>query len=84
VSRADNRQRLLRFLESIRRPDRWISEIQEEENLVGAGLIDSLALLEIVAFLEAEFGIDFSETGLDPARLTTIPSILDIIELQGG
>jgi acyl carrier protein len=84
MSRAENRARLLRFLETIRRPDHGLSDIGEEENLVQSGLIDSLALLEIVSFLEAEFGIDFAATGLDPARLTTIPSILDLIETRSG
>ncbi len=80
MSREENRERLLRFLETIRRPDRRIDDIEENENLVQTGLIDSLALLEIVAFLEAEFGVDFAETGVDTGRLTTIPSLLDLIE----
>ncbi|MGE5276403.1 MAG: phosphopantetheine-binding protein [Acidobacteriota bacterium] len=84
MSRAGNRERLLRFLDGIRRPDRRLSEIEEGENLVQSGLIDSLALLEIVSFLESEFGVDFSSTGLDPGRLTTIPSILDLIETETG
>ena len=82
MSRAENRERLLRFLEGIRRPGRRLSEIEENENLVQSGLIDSLALLEIVSFLEAEFGVDFSGSGLDPGRLATIPSILDLIEAR--
>jgi len=80
VSREENRVRLLGFLETIRRPERRIEDVGQSENMVQAGLIDSLALLEIVAFLESEFGIDFADSGVDPGRLTTIPSILDLIE----
>ena len=47
-----------------------------------AGLIDSLALLEIVTFLETEFGVDFADTGVDTGRLSTIPSLLDLIDQQ--
>ena len=57
-----------------------IYDIEQGENLVQAGLIDSLAVLEIVAFLETEFGVDFADTGVDTGRLTTIPSLLDLID----
>ena len=80
MSREQNQARLLRFLGTISRPGRRIDDIDRNENLVQAGLIDSLALLEIVAFLETEFGVDFAETGVDAGRLTTIPSLLDLIE----
>jgi acyl carrier protein len=84
VTGADsNRERLLAFLEGIRRPDKPISSIRDDDNLVAAGLIDSLAVLEIVMFLETEFSVDFSATGVDPTRLMSIPSILDVIERYG-
>lgn len=77
------RERLLAFLEGIRRPDRPVSSIRDDDNMVEAGLIDSLAVLEIVMFLETEFSVDFMETGVDPTRLMSIPSILDVIERHG-
>jgi acyl carrier protein len=84
VTGADSkRERLLAFLEGIRRPDKPISSIRDDDNLVAAGLIDSLAVLEIVMFLETEFSVDFSATGVDPTRLMSIPSILDVIERHG-
>jgi acyl carrier protein len=83
LSRAANRARLLEFLDRIRRPEVSIASIRDDDNLVGSGLIDSLAVLEIIAFLEAEFAVDFATTGFDPDRLTTVPSILDIIDAAG-
>ena len=80
MSREQNQARLLRFLRTISRPGRRVDDIDRNENLVQAGLIDSLALLEIVSFLETEFGVDFAETGVDAGQLTTIPSLLDLIE----
>lgn len=77
------RDRLLVFLETIRRPGVPLSAIGDSANLVQAGLVDSLAILQIIEFLEGEFGVDFTITGLDPAQLTTIPSILDLIEAHG-
>jgi acyl carrier protein len=74
------RDRLLAFLETIRRPGVPLSAIGESVNLVQAGLVDSLAILQIIEFLENDFGVDFRTTPLDPAQLTTIPGILDLLE----
>lgn len=82
MSRESNRQALLAFLQTIRRPD-VTGAVDERENLVDAGLIDSLAVLQIVLFLETEFGINFASTGVDPGRLYTVSSILDLIDQFG-
>lgn len=80
MSRAEDRQKLVAFLETIRRPDIALEAVDERDGLVSSGLIDSLALLEIITFLETEFGLDFSVTGVDPDQLGSIADILDLIE----
>jgi acyl carrier protein len=80
MTREENRQRLLTFLETIRRPDVVPSSMAESEDLVAAGLVDSLAVLQIVMFLEEEFDFDFAASGTDPGRLRSVESILDLIE----
>jgi acyl carrier protein len=82
MSRAANRERLLEFLQTIRRPDKSLAAFGEEEDLVRSGLIDSLAVLEIILFLERDFGVDFAMAGVDPSKLMTIPAILDLIESE--
>ena len=47
---------------------------------MASGLIDSLALVQIVVYLEDTYGIDFGERGFDPDRLASTASILDLIE----
>ncbi|MBF0583882.1 MAG: acyl carrier protein [Magnetococcales bacterium] len=75
-----NRDKIIRFLRTIARPDLAIENINDNDGLVKSGLIDSLAMLEIIDFLESEFGIDFSETGIDPVELESIHKILNLIE----
>ena len=75
-----NKDKIVRFLKTIARPDLSIEQIQDEEGLVKSGLIDSLAMLEIIDFLESEFGMDFSETGIDPTEIESIGKILELIE----
>jgi acyl carrier protein len=75
-----DREKLIGFLNTIKRPDLPLDQIRDDEGLVDAGLIDSLAMLEIIAFLESEFGIDFSETGVNPAEMESIQAILALIQ----
>ena len=79
AERAQARIALVGFLGTISRPDRQLADIGDDDGLVDSGFIDSLAMLEIVAFLETEFGLSFRDSGVDPARLATVNSILDLI-----
>jgi len=73
------KQHLLDFLQTIQRPDYPHEGIDEGSSLVESGLIDSLALLEIVMYLEQTHRIDFAERGIDPGDLRSVRSILDLI-----
>ena len=77
-----HRERVLEFLRTIQKPDRPLDTVAETDSLVESGLIDSLALLEIVTFLEEQYGIDFAVTGLEPEQLTSVSGILDLIERE--
>jgi acyl carrier protein len=79
VSRRDH---LLEFLRSIQKAGRPVDSLQDSDRLVGLGLIDSLAILQIVTYLEATYGIDFAARGLTPEELGSIGGILGIIEQE--
>jgi acyl carrier protein len=80
--RQRHRERVLEFLRTIQKPDRPLDTVAETDSLVESGLIDSLALLEIVAFLEEQYRIDFAAGGLEPEQLTSVSGILDLIERE--
>jgi acyl carrier protein len=71
---------LIAFLRTIQKPGAPIDDVGDDVSLVEAGLIDSLAVLEIVGHLESTYGLDFAESGFDPSDLTTIGGILDLVE----
>ena len=48
-------------------------------SLIDSGLIDSLALLQIITYLEQNYGIDFSEKGIDPGELRSVNAIVEFI-----
>ncbi|MDA9764794.1 phosphopantetheine-binding protein [bacterium] len=80
MSKEINKQKLLSFLATITCPDVQTNSIDGNADLVEAGLIDSLAILQIVTFLEQEFEFDFAASGTDPGRLRSVDSILDLVQ----
>ena len=80
TTRAERKQGLLQFLRSIQKAGMPVESVGEQERLVKTRLIDSMALLQIVLYLEQTYGMDFSELGVDPEQLGTIGNILDLIE----
>ena len=75
---------LIEFLRTIQRPDHPIDAILEDQKLVESGLIDSLALLQIVNYLEETYRVDFRERGINAADLGSVGAILDLIERGRG
>ena len=82
AAREEQKEDLLRFLRTIQKAGRPIESLAEDDRLVASGLIDSLAILQIVTYLESTYGIDFAMSGVDPEQLGSIRGILDFIEQQ--
>ena len=84
TDREQHRRDLIEFLRTIQRPDYPLTAIDEESGLVESGLIDSLALLQIVTYLEETYGVDFNERGIDPEDLRSVNSILELIARESA
>ena len=71
---------LKQFLRTIQKPGKPIDSVGIDDPLVASGLVDSLAIMQIVVYLEERYGIDFAASGFDPDRLATMGSIIDLID----
>ncbi len=71
---------LRQFLRTIQKPGKPVESLALDDHLVGSGLVDSLAIMQIVVYLEENYGIDFAASGFDPDRLATMGSIVALIE----
>ena len=80
--REARRQALLVFLRTIQKAGRPVESLSDTDRLVASGLIDSLAILQIVTYLETTYGLDFSARGVSPEELGSIGGILDLIEQE--
>jgi acyl carrier protein len=83
TDRGQRRGHLVAFLRTIQKPDQPLEAVGDDTSLVESGLIDSLAVLEIVSYLEATYAIDFTERGIEPEQLFSVSGILDVIEQAG-
>lgn len=54
------------------------------ESLLGAGIIDSTGVLEIVGFIEKTFKIDVSDEDMVPENLDTIRSIAAFVQRKSA
>lgn len=75
---------LKQFLRTIQKPNKPVESVGVDERLVASGLVDSLAIMQIVVYLEEQYGIDFAASGFDPDRLATMGSIVDLIAETRG
>ena len=80
VDRNREREALIDFLGSIARPGRLIDGADDHANLIDSGLIDSLALIQIIQYLEQKHGLDLQASGIDPNDLNSIAGILAAAE----
>jgi acyl carrier protein len=55
-------------------------EINDDESLILSGLLDSLAVIHIVVFLEQTFNINFAEVYFDQTSFDSVNQILQFIE----
>jgi acyl carrier protein len=59
----------------LRRP----GPVSDSTPLATYGILDSMAMLDLVLFLEARFGIEFSARDLDRRRIETIDHIESLV-----
>jgi acyl carrier protein len=55
-----------------------------DENLLAQGIVDSMAILRLVGFLESRFGIKVSEDEMVPEHFETLAALHAFVERKAG
>jgi acyl carrier protein len=63
-------------------PDVSVGELDANFDLLTGGVVDSLGLLKIVAWLEEEFDIGVDESELGPESFRTVAAIAEFVEQE--
>lgn len=77
---ADNTDKIKEFIVEEFMPDVPASELESDFDLLTGGVVDSLGLLKVVAWLETEFGIVVDESELGPESFRTVAAINEFID----
>jgi acyl carrier protein len=68
------------FLLSELHYDRSLPDLPVDQNLIENGLIDSLALLRVVAFCEERFGVVIPDAEVVPDNMESVAAIARLVE----
>jgi len=55
------------------------SSVTDDTSLIAEGIVDSTGMLEVIAFLEAQFGLAVADTETTPDNLETIGRIVAFV-----
>jgi acyl carrier protein len=61
-------------------PDVSVDELDSDFDLLTGGVVDSLGLLQVVAWLEAEFDVGVDESQLGPESFRTVDAIKTYVD----
>ena len=55
-------------------------ELTDDVSLISSGIVDSTGMLEVIVFIESEFGIEVHDREVLPSNLESIDKIADFVE----
>lgn len=64
------------------RPD--LNEVSDTDSLLGSGVVDSLAMVNLVSALEERFGIKVGDTELVPEHFDSVQAIVHFVSGKTG
>jgi acyl carrier protein len=70
---------LTTFIENEITPGRELGPVAPEDDLLAAGIIDSLGVAQLLSFLQERFGVAVGEDELVPANFNSVRSIEELI-----
>jgi acyl carrier protein len=76
----DTTMKVKQFIVDEFMPDVPPEELDENFDLLQGGVVDSLGLLKVVAWLESEFGIVVDDSELGPESFRTVAAISEYID----
>lgn len=77
---SDVKERLRQFIVSNYLPGESVSNLKDDTPLLTSGVLDSLATLGLVTFVEQEFGIEMEAHETGPDHFNRIEDIAALVE----
>lgn len=80
----DNTQKIKQFIIDEFMPDVSVDELESDFDLLTGGVVDSLGLLKVVAWLETEFDVVVDDSELGPESFRTVAAINEYVDQQSA
>lgn len=61
-----------------------VDSVGHDEDLLAQDVIDSLGIVELVAFLETRYGIEVGDDDLLPENFQSVNSVVAFVAAKGG
>ncbi len=61
-------------------PDVPVEDLESDYDLLAGGVVDSLGLLKVVAWLETEFDVGVDDSELGPESFRTVDAIREFVD----
>ncbi len=74
---GETREPIRAFLSEI--VEDWSDDVSDQVNLFAMGLLDSLAVHEVVGFLEDEFGVVFEDADLAVTNFASVDAMVTMV-----
>ncbi|MGF1668322.1 MAG: acyl carrier protein [Acidimicrobiia bacterium] len=74
---TEAREPIREFLSEI--VEDWTDDVSDDSNLFAKGLLDSLAVHEVVGFLEDEFGVVFEDADLAVTNFASVDAMVAMV-----
>jgi len=59
-----------------------VDEFADEDSFLATGIIDSLGMMQLVAFVESEFDIQVADADLVPENFDSVASVSKFVEAR--
>ena len=63
---------------------RGIDSIERDQDLLAAGLVDSLGITELITFLEGSYAIEVDDDDVDAENFSSIDHIVAFVDRKRG
>ena len=79
----DARSTIREFVLDRLAPTSGRSEIADDDDLIDSGIIDSLGIFQLVAFLEESFGVSIGDEEITPENFASVSAIERLVAERG-
>lgn len=73
---------ILKTLNEYFAKEQGASDVGPDDSLLSSGLLDSLAIVKLLSFIEDEFDVEIDDADFDPENFETLNTIAKLVTSQ--